>query len=136
VTVLFDTNVVLDVLLQRNPWQAQAQALWDAHDQGWCTACVTASTLSDIYYLARRHAGQVRARDAVRECLDRFVVLAVDVRIADEALKLPVPDFEDALQIAAAVRHCVDMIATRDVRGYVASPIEALDPADVVARLS
>ncbi len=50
--VLFDTNVVLDALLKRAPWDADAAACWQASDDGKILGCLTASTLTDIFYIA------------------------------------------------------------------------------------
>ena len=54
VRVLLDTNVVLDVLLRRGEWLADAEAVWQAAANGRLTACITASSLTDVYYISRR----------------------------------------------------------------------------------
>jgi predicted nucleic acid-binding protein len=51
--VLLDTNVVLDVLLKREPWVAEAQILWQANDDGSVAGYVVATTLTNIFYIAR-----------------------------------------------------------------------------------
>jgi len=55
--VLLDTNIVLDVLLKREPWAADARAIWQANDQGRITGHILASVLTDIFYIARKQAG-------------------------------------------------------------------------------
>jgi predicted nucleic acid-binding protein len=93
--VLFDTNVVLDALLKRAPWEADAAACWKAIDDGRILGCITASSLTDIFYIARKQSGQAVAFDAVRVCLDAFAICQVDRRALEEALDLPGNDFED-----------------------------------------
>ena len=68
--ILLDTNVVLDVLLKRDPWQADASAIWLAIDGGSITAYLTASSVTDIFYVARRLTDIVRARQSVQVCLE------------------------------------------------------------------
>ena len=52
--VPIDTNVLLDVLLQRDPWVAHSSAVWKAHDQGQVSGYIMACAIPDIFYIARR----------------------------------------------------------------------------------
>jgi predicted nucleic acid-binding protein len=124
--VLLDTNVVLDVLLSREPWLDDAQALWLAADNGELSAYLSASSLTDIYYVARRLADVLRARHAVKLCLDAFEVLAVDRAALERAQQLTGPDFEDNVQIACAEAAVLDAIVTRDTAGYADSTVAVL----------
>jgi predicted nucleic acid-binding protein len=133
--VLFDTNVVLDVLLKRAPWEAEAAACWQAIDDGKILGCITASTLTDIFYLARKHSGQVGAFNAMRVCLDAFAICQVDRRALEEALGMPGSDFEDNLQIACASLANLDFILTRDPGGFKNAMIQILAPAELLAQL-
>ena len=47
--ILFDTNIILDVLLNREPWVNQAQAIWQANDEGRISGYLVASTVTDIF---------------------------------------------------------------------------------------
>ena len=68
--VLLDTNVVLDVLLDRHPWNVQAIAIWQAHLQNQIAAHMTATSVTDVFYVARCLAGRAQAWRAIRACLD------------------------------------------------------------------
>lgn len=133
--VLLDTNVVLDVLLKRAPWLDDAEEIWQAGSDGRLECHVGASALTDIYYISRRMVGPDSARDVVRECLDSLEILPVDKLTLEDAHSLAGSDFEDALQIASAVRNGVDAIVTRDSSGFGSSPVEVLSPPELVARL-
>lgn len=133
--VLFDTNVVLDVLLKRSPWDADAAACWQAIDDRKILGCITASTLTDIFYIARKHAGQADAFNALRVCLDAFAICQVDRRALEEALDLPGNDFEDNLQIACASLADLDLILTRDPNGFKSATLPILAPADLLLQL-
>lgn len=134
--VLVDTNVVLDLLVGREPWASEARSLWDAHSTGRVEVYLSASALTDIFYICRKQIGADRARMAVGECLRRFIILTIDRTIVEAALQLVGPDFEDDVQIASAQAASLHAIATRDVAGFRHAPLPALLPADVVARLA
>jgi predicted nucleic acid-binding protein len=133
--LLFDTNVILDVLLNREPWVKEASALWKANDEGALTGYVVASSFTDIFYVARRLVGLESARAAVRLCLEAFAICPADRQSLERAESLSGGDFEDNLQIACAQFAGVDAIATRDKEGFGDSPVPVLSPAEALAQL-
>lgn len=134
--VLFDTNVVLDALLKRAPWDADAADCWQASDDGKIMGCLTASTLTDIFYVARKQKGLDVAHDAIRLCLDAFAICFVDRLALEQAVDLQGNDFEDNLQIACATLADLDVIITRDKGGFRDSAIPALTPAELLTQLN
>ena len=72
IRVLLDTNVVPDALLSRTPWSTDAEALFRANLGGQVAAHFTASSLTDVFYFARRLTDLARARKAVGMCLDQL----------------------------------------------------------------
>lgn len=133
--VLLDTNVVLDVLLSRAPWLEPAQALWQASDAGTLTAYLTATTLTDVFYVARRLTEFRRARQAVQVCLDAFEIVTVDRSALERAQQLSGADFEDNVQIACAEAAGLEAIVTRDTTSFEGSPIAVWSPAECLGRL-
>lgn len=133
--VLLDTNVVLDVLLRRGEWLAEAEAIWQASLDGSLESCITASSLTDIYYIGRRLVGDQAAREAVRKCLDVLTVVPVDEETLEAAYALSAGDFEDALQIASAMRNDVEAIVTRDPDDFISAPVRVLSPTELAASL-
>jgi len=116
--VLLDVNVVLDVLLQRQEWLAEAQSIWDAAETGSLDYCIPASSITDIFYITRRFVGLENARKIVGKCLQVLTILPVDHALLAQAQDLPEPDFEDAVQIAVAIAAGVEAIITRDESGF------------------
>ena len=133
--ILLDTNVVLDVLLRRETWLADAERLWEAAEQGHVHAHVCASSITDIFYICRKLVGVEAARGIVRACLDRLEIVGVTRDLLDSAFALGHPDFEDDLQVVCAVAAGLDAIVTRDTTGFAGSPIAALSPAELLERL-
>lgn len=134
--VLLDTNVVLDVLLKREPWVNDSAAAWRASDEGRIIGHITATTLTDIFYVSRRLAGIEVARKAVRTCLDAFEVCAVDREALERAEAMSGHDFEDDLQIACAVIANLDAIITRNKDDFEESPTRTLSPSELLAQLT
>lgn len=134
--VLLDTNVVLDVLLQRGEWLVDAEHIWEASEDGRLESCVTASTITDIYYVSRRLAGQQKAREAIRVCLDAMTLLPIDRGVLVSAFSREGADFEDDVQMASAETHGLDAIITRDTAGFSACAIAVLSPKELIERLA
>lgn len=125
--LLFDTNIVLDVLLERQPFAQHSKQLWQAVDESRIVGYVTATTLTNIFYIARKLVGIDKARAAVKVCLETFEICSVDRFVLDKALSIPANDYEDALQIACAQLTALDGLVTRD-KTYPASSITIYTP--------
>ncbi len=132
---LLDTNILLDVLLNRVPWQAEADAILHASREGRLITVVSALTIANAFYVGRRSVGTEAARAGVRDCLAAFEVVALDRDLLEAADAWPGSDFEDNIQVESAIRAGVDCIVTRDPRGFAGSPISVLTPADLLALL-
>ncbi|HEX6121720.1 MAG TPA: PIN domain-containing protein [Ktedonobacterales bacterium] len=132
---LFDTNVILDLLLQRDPWYTEAIPMWEARDQGRFFAYVPASALTDVFYLCRKQIGIQAALAAIEMCVIGFNILTVDRAIIEAALALPGADFEDNVQIACAQAAGLDLIITRNASDFAQAGISVIAPPDVPAWL-
>jgi predicted nucleic acid-binding protein len=136
--VLFDTNIVLDVLLNREPWVGEAKLLWSAVDDERIIGCIAATTVTNIFYIARRAKGIEDAYSAIALCLDTFSICMVNgdiLRRAMDGKTSLTADFEDAVQITCAVDAQVDAIVTRDKSGFQSSSILSLTPGEFLDRL-
>ena len=132
--ILLDTNVLLDVLLKRDPWVTQSSAVWKAHDEGQVAAHVMACAITDIFYVARRLTGLQTAQAAASLCLQTFEICVVDQQALEQAQALAGSDFEDNLQIACASLANLDAIVSRDKKGFKASAVPVLTPAELLTR--
>jgi predicted nucleic acid-binding protein len=127
--VLLDTNVILDLMLEREPWRAEAGA--DARLQ----AHVCASSITDIFYISRKLVGVDKARHTVRKCLDLLHVVSVTRDLLDAAERRGANDYEDDVQIECAVEADLDAIVTRNPKDFAASPIPVLTPTELLVLL-
>lgn len=129
---LLDTDILIDVALKRMPHATAAGKLLDLLEQRPGTAWVAWHTLSNFHYLV----SPTRGRDDTKNFL---VDLARFVNVAQTttksflfAARLRLKDFEDALQVAAAVACEAEIIVTRNIRDYTHSPIKAVAPQSVL----
>ena len=133
--ILLDTDVLIDVALDRYPHSGPSSELLDQIEQGAESAYIAWHSVSNLYYIVAPARGRVSARDFVVE-LTRFVEVATtDTEAIRYAAGLPMGDFEDAMQVAAARACGARHIVTRNVRDYERSPIRAIDPQGALAEL-
>jgi predicted nucleic acid-binding protein len=126
--VLVDVNVVLDVLLDREPHAAASSAVWAAIETGVAEGFLAAHAVTTIHYLVRKEQGTAKARRTLAAILRVFGVATVDQTVIQDALNLPGSDFEDSVAASAARLAGCELIITRDPRGFRGSPIRILTP--------
>lgn len=134
--VLVDTNVVLDLLLAREPWLRDAGNLLTALQRGDGVGLIAGHSVTTVHYVMAKAYGRDIGREAVRYLLQSFEIVPVGAALFQRALALGLPDFEDAVQLAAAEQGGAAWIATRNVKDFGDSPIPALPPAEVLILLS
>ena len=133
--ILLDTDILIDIALDRHPHAGPAAALLDRIEHGAESACIAWHTVSNFYYLVASSRGGGDARDFLVD-LTRFVtVAATGTEALRYAAALPMADFEDALQVAAARACGARAIVTRNVRDYTRAPIPAMDPRTALSDL-
>lgn len=130
-----DADVLLDVALDRAPHADAAVELLTWIERHPRTAFVAWHTISNLYYLLRPVRGAGDARQFIGELADFVTISPTDTDAAWFAVVLPLADFEDAMQVAAA-RACGALyIATRNVKAFRQSPIPARTPAQLLKEL-
>lgn len=134
--VLFDTNVVLDVLLDREPHTDVGVKLFSLVDNGRLEGSICATTVTTIYYIAAKSFGRKRAQNQVREILGLFCVADVDRDVLDRALDLDFADFEDAVVHEAARASGASAIVTRDGGDFTNASLPVFDPHELLAAIA
>lgn len=134
--ILLDTDVLIDVALDRAPHVEASARLLTLLEQRPRMAFVAWHTLSNFYYLVSPARGKDDAQEFLVD-LTRFVSVApTDTEAFHFAAFLPLSDFEDALQVAAARACGASRIATRNTRDFAHSPIPALTPQELLEELT
>ena len=128
--VLFDSDVLLDVLAQRQPFVATSAQALNTVIKPEVQGYVSGHAVTNIFYILRRHVGSERARELLLRLLQHLQVADVTDEVIRSALQSSVTDFEDAVTIEAANAAGVEVIVTRNISDFVASSISAVLPED------
>lgn len=119
--VLFDTNVILDVLLNREQFAADAIYLLQAVEHVVLKGFLCATTLTTIDYLATKTLGKIKSRQAIGQLLTLFSVAPVNEQVLTAALVSEFADFEDAVLYASGLFVGMDALVTRNVKDFTLS---------------
>lgn len=133
--LMIDTDVLLDVALDREPFAEPACRVIDYLQANPGGGMMAWHGVANFYYLARSSRGDADTRDFIGELLGFLRVVAGDTNSVRSALALPMADFEDALQVVSALAGGADLIVTRNTADYRRSPIPVKSPADLVDEL-
>ena len=133
--LLLDSDVLIDSALVREPYATSANALLAQLRQGRERACMAWHTVSNVHYIVARERDAAFARRFIADILEFLEVAPTDTADLRYALDLPMTDFEDALQAAAARACGARSIVTRNVRDFARSPVPAVTPGDALARI-
>ena len=131
--VLLDTNVVLDVLLDRKAFVAESLAIVDLVERGAVTGLLCATTITTLAYLAGKTVGKQQATVQIRQLLSLFEIAPVTRAVLDGALASKAAEFEDAVLAEAAHQAGAQAIITRNLRDFANSPVRAHTPAQWLA---
>ena len=129
--ILFDTNIVLDVLLDRKPFADDAAYLFAAAQRGDLSGYLCSHTITTIYYLAKKAAGHKHAQAQVEKLLILFEIAPVNRNVLAGALASKFDDFEDAVVHEAGMLVNAHGIVTRDDKGFKGASISVYSPAEL-----
>ncbi len=134
--ILFDTNVVLDVLLNRMPHAESAARLLVSVERKQIEGLLSATTITTLHYLIAKAVGATRARKHIETLWSLFDVAPVGREVLAAALSLGFPDYEDAVLREAARRAGATGIVTRDPRGFPKGRMKVYEPSELVKAIA
>ena len=120
---IVDTNVVLDVLLERDPFVKQAVEVFCLVEESRIDAFICATTVTTIDYLLVKSLPKSKARNALRRLISLFEIATVNRPVIERALVSKIQDFEDAVLNEAGQMAGVDFVIPLD------EVIQAMDKA-------
>lgn len=133
---LLDMNVWIDMAIRPAAQSDSIRVFELLRDLGH-QICFPLCGYTTVYYLLRRHVSAEMALTYLNTIVDSgTTVLSFDESDARTALRLPFPDQEDASVAATAFNHCVDVIVTRDAKGFRRSPVRAVSVQTMLRELS
>lgn len=133
--ILFDTNVIVDVFLERGPFFRPAARLFEAVERERLEGLLGATTVTTVHYLVAKGSGQVNAHESIGELLRLFEVAAVNRAVLQQAAASEFSDFEDAVLHEAGRRSAADGLVTRDKDDFSAATLAVYTPNELVEAL-
>ena len=135
--VLIDTNVILDILLKREPHYENAARINILSEKGYISSYISASAITDIFYIANKELkDKVVVLDLMKNLLLTTHIASVTESGIHEALDLEWDDFEDSVQYVAGQGISADYIITRNPKDFSGSSIKVLSPDDFLNKIT
>jgi len=126
--VLIDTNVALDILLNRQPGYTNAALIFSLTKQNSIISYISASAITDISYIAKKYLGNKPTKEAIKKLLQVFKPATVTDSHIYQALDIDWDDFEDSVQYIVGESFSADYIVTRNTQDYTSGFIPAVTP--------
>ena len=130
-TILLDTNVIMDALQERQPFDLEAKEILLRAQNDEFTCYFTANAVTDIFYLYSKARDLKSARQVLSFLLLTYKIISVTHEDCINAMCIPIEDFEDALISACAKKAAIDYIISRDDKFFQdKSPVKVIEPKD------
>lgn len=133
--VFIDSDILLDVLLVRQPYFGAAPEILETSPNKKVQCCTSVHSLLNTHYIAKKHYSEQATRQALLKLLLELQVVTEDSTIIHRALSSSFSDFEDAVQYYAATNVKADYIITRNLKDYRRSDIPVLTAEQFLIRL-
>lgn len=126
--VLFDSDVLLDVFLQRQPHAPESIKALHKAIRGDVQGFISAHAVPTVAYFISREIGQEKAKELVRSFLGYLSVAPVNENTIKQALSSKIKDFEDAITHYAGMSERVSVIVTRNTKDFSKGEVSAVLP--------
>lgn len=134
--ILVDTNIILDVLLKREPFYHTSTKILNLSKCEDIELYISASAITDIYYIAYQ---SIRDKKIVKNLLIKLTKIASVAKVSENEIKTALAllwnDFEDSVQYSVALLQEMDGIVTRNPSDYKKAEIQIWKPEHLLAQL-
>jgi predicted nucleic acid-binding protein len=136
VKVLLDTNIIIDIALERQPYFTNSETVLAFVEQGQIEGYISASTISDLYYLIRKQKGRDLTIEFLQEILTFCQIATVNQAAIIMAFTTNFQDFEDSIQYSTSVVNKLDAIITRNPQDFPIVTPRIITPEQLIAELT
>lgn len=133
--VLFDTNIVIDVLLDRRPFSEHASYLMSKVEHSEINGFLCATTVTTIHYLLSKYLDKEKAIDSINSIMALFEIASVNRLVTENALKSKFSDFENSVLHEAARCVGAEYIITGNIKDFKKSKIPAYTATEFLSML-
>lgn len=128
--VLFDTNVLLDVFLERTPFFEASSQIVGLAEQGKIDGWICGTTITTIFYLLAKALSLEKAKKNVKKLLKIFHISNINRVVLEEALDSDFKDYEDGVLYQSAAHANLEAIITRNQKDFQGSSLPVYSPAE------
>ncbi len=132
--ILLDTNIILDIALERREFYDISKELLLKINQLNIPVFVSATTVTDIYYILKKSKGHQLTISFLKNLFDFIGIAGVSNEIIFSALNSELTDFEDAVQIECASQNDINIIVTRNINDFKKSKLEVFTPIEFIGQ--
>lgn len=131
--VFVDTDIIYDLLAEREPFYQPAAKLFTKADEGKVQIFVSALTIANIHYLLSKHLSESEAKKILRKFRILVQIVALNEKTIDLALNSDFSDFEDAIQYYCSIENDIEVLITRNLRDYKKAQIVTMTAQDFIS---
>jgi predicted nucleic acid-binding protein len=131
--VFVDTNVLLDVLMAREPLLSSSSAVLDLIDRGIVKAGLSAISINNVFFILKKNSGSVKAYEVIETLQSLFTIVDLTSKLIKKSIEARWADFEDAIQYHSALAFKASVIISRDGKGFKNSRIPVMTPQEFLA---
>lgn len=129
--ILIDTNVLIDYLLEREPFFEGAKEVILSCADGKVKGCIAAHSIPNMFFILRKDYSAKERREVLSNLCSIFDIEGIDkAKLLAGLSNEDFSDFEDCLQMECAKSYGADYIVTRNVSDYATSEVKAIEPKD------
>jgi predicted nucleic acid-binding protein len=130
--VFVDTDIIYDLLSQRQPFYQSAAKLFTMADENKVKITVSALSIANIHYLISKQLSSEHAKQILRKFKILVEIVQIDGKIIDLALNSDFNDFEDAIQYYCALENDCNILLTRNLKDYKKAQITVMTAQDFI----
>lgn len=131
--ILLDTNIILDIAFERREFFEKSKELLLIINKLSIPAYVSATTVTDIYYILKKSKGHQLTISFLKNLFDFIDIADVSKEIIFSALNSELTDFEDAVQTECAEQNEINVIITRNIVDFKKSKLKIFTPSEFIS---
>ena len=130
--IFLDTNVILDVLVKREPFYIDSSKVLTLVNEKIVSGYISAITINNIYYILRKLKDKETAKTFITETMESFEIIPLTKDILSQANKISIDDYEDGIQFFSALDCGCDFLITRNDKDYPSLGIRIMTPTEFI----
>ncbi len=136
IKVFIDTNIIVDLLIDRKPFSMHATELFQKAENGTIKLHASSYSIATTYYILKRYIEDGKLRQILTDLTDYVEIVSIDSSIIKRGLRSKYKDFEDSLQIFAAHSiENIEFIVTRNLKDFKEAGVKVLSADELLLKL-